>query len=123
MQSTESQEFLLEILRQAEEGKSIEFRLITSWSEFKFFRKSLLSTKLVVRALNSGAKTLFKDYCKDITTGSADFTQLLAYAQLKDIISFYERDIDTLKKMLDKYDDYLGQGHFWFSFLGGERVL
>ncbi len=123
MQSTESQEFLLEILRQAEEGKSIKFRLITSWSEFKFFRKSLLSTKLVVRALNSGAKTLFKDYCKDITTGSADFTQLLAYARLKDIISFYERDIDTLKKMLDEYDDYLGQGHFWFSFLGGERVL
>ena len=123
MQNTEAQDFLLEILKQAGEGKSIEFRLITSWAEFRFFRRSLLSTKLIVRTLRSAASRLFKQYCKDIPTGSADYLQLIAYSQLKDIISFYEKDVETLKKMLDEYDEYLGQGHFWYSVLGGERDL
>lgn len=123
MQDTEAQELLLEILNNAEEGKSIQFRFITSWSEFRFCSRQSKATKLVIRVLRSAAKDLFKTYCEEIVTGSADFTKLLAYSEFQDIIAFYERDLDTLKKMLDEYDEYLGQGHFWYSFLGGEREL
>ena len=123
MQDTEAQELLLSILNNAEEGKSIQFRFITSWSEFRFYWQNFRSTKLVIRVLRSAAKDLFKTYCEEIVTGSADFTKLLAYLEFQDIIAFYERDLDTLKKMLDEYDEYLGQGHFWYSFLGGEREL
>lgn len=121
MEQTEAQELLLEILTTAEEGKSIQFRLITSWSEFKFYRQNIRSTKLVVSSLKEAADKLFRSYCQAIPTGSADFTQLLAYSQLQEVIAFYEKDIDTLQKMLDEYDEYLGKGNFWFSFLGGER--
>lgn len=121
MQDTDAQELLLNILNNAEEGKSIQFRFITSWSEFRFYWQNFRSTKLVIRVLRSAAKDLFKTYCEDIAAGSADFTKLLAYTEFQDVIAFYERDLNTLKKMLDEYDEYLGQGHFWYSFLGGER--
>jgi hypothetical protein len=121
MQDIEAQEILLQILRQAEEGKSIEFRLIASWAEFKKYWRDYRSTKLIIRVLKESADGLFKHYCKEVATGPADFTELLAYSELLDVKAFYERDRDTLKKMLDEYDDYLGKGHFWYSFLGGER--
>lgn len=121
MQKIEAQQILTEILRQAEEGKSTEFRLIKSWSEFIFFWQTFKATKVVIKTLQEAADKIFKSYCKRITIGNAVFTQLLAYAHVQEVRLFYERDLATLKKMLDEYDDYLGQGHFWYSLLGGER--
>ena len=121
MQDTEAQDLLLEILKTAEEGRSVKFRLITSWYDYRARWRDYVATKLVVKTLKASAKKLFKHYCKSVKTGDADFTELLAYSQLLDIITFYKQDIDTLKKMLDEYDDYLWHGHFWYSFLGGER--
>lgn len=121
MQDIDAQELLLEILKTAEEGKSIEFRLITSWADFLSYRRDFIATRLVVNTLKESANKLFKHYCKAVKKGTADFTELMAYSQLLDIKAFYERDVETLKKMLNEYDEYLGKGHFWFSFLGGER--
>lgn len=123
MQDTEAQELLLQILNNAEEGKSIEFQLITSWSDFINTRRDYRASKLVVKMLKEAADNLFKVYCKDISAGSADFTKLLAYSELRDIKAFYERDIETLKKTLDEYVEYLGNGNFWYSFLGGIRDI
>lgn len=123
MQDTEAQEFLLEILKAAEQGKSAEFRLITSWYGFRNTQRDYRAAKLIIKMLKEASTNLFKSYCKEASTGSADFTQLLAYSQILDIKAFYEKDLDTLKRMLDEYDEYLGKGHFWFSFLGGERDI
>ena len=123
MQDTEAQQLLLNILAHAEEGKFTEFHFITSWLEFRFYFRTHKSTKLIIKTLRSAAKNLFKSYCKDISIGSADFTQLLAYAELQEVIAFYEKDLRIVKRMLDEYDNYLGRGHFWYSFLGGERQL
>jgi len=123
MQDKEAQELLLKILEYAEEGKLIQFQLITTWHDFISYWKDYRSTKLVIKMLTKAAANLFKTYCKEVSTGSTDFTKLLAYSQLQDVIAFYERDLDTLKRMLDEYDEYLGHGHFWFSFLGGTRDI
>ena len=121
MQDTEAQQLLLEILEQAEQKKFVEFRLITSWSEFMFYRRSRTSTKLVILALKQAAKEIFKTYLKQVKSGISDVNNLLAHAQLQDVIAFYEKDLETLQKMLDEYDNWLGQGHFFYSILGGER--
>jgi hypothetical protein len=71
--------------------------------------------------LRASASKLFKEYCKDVIAGISDITKLFAYARLQEIIAFYEKDLKTLKQMLDDYDYYLGDGHFWYSFLGGQR--
>jgi hypothetical protein len=67
-------------------------------------------------------KKLFKSYCREVSEGTADVNTLFAYIRLRDVIAFYEEELDTLQRMLDDYDNYLGQGNFWYSFLGGERI-
>jgi hypothetical protein len=123
MQDTEAQQLLLEILEQAEQKKFVEFRLIKSWSEFMFYRKSRTATKLIIKALDQSSRDLIKSYCKQVESGTSDVSWLLAYSELKDVIAFYEKDLETLQKMLDEFDNWLGQGHFFYSILGGERDI
>ena len=94
-----------------------------SWREFRYYAGLAKATKVIIRMLKSSNTRLFKDYCRDVIAGISDFNKLLAYKELEDVIAFYEADLKTLNKMLDDYDEYLGQGHFWYSFLGGERGL
>lgn len=123
MQTTEAQQLLLDILKNVNEGNSIQFRYIRSWQDFRYCRQQLRSTKLIIKTLESSSKKLLKSYCKDVTSGISDVNTLLACTRLKDVIAFYEKDLDTLKRMLDDYDNYLGEGYFWYSFLGGKRVI
>lgn len=124
MNNSEANQLLLDIITQAQEGKSVEFRYITSWSEFIYYTRLSRSTKLVIKALSASADKVFKEYCKDVIAGISDINKLLAYSQLQDIIAFYNNDLAILKRMLDEYDDYLGNwGNFWHAFLGGEREL
>ena len=123
MTNTEIHQFLLEVLEHVEKGESLEFRFITSWFEFDYYRRQAQSTKTLIKILESSSNRLFKDYCNDVIFGISHVNKLLAYSQLQDIIAFYQKDLDTINKMLDDYDDYLGQGHFWYSFFGGERDI
>lgn len=122
MQRTEAQQLLLDLIEQAKKPNT-EFTFITTWAEFRFYWQNFRATKLIIKTLESAVKKLFKDYCKDIIAGSADVNKLLAAKQLEDIITYYERELATLKRMLDDYDEYLGQGNFRYSVLGGERNL
>lgn len=122
MQQTEAQQLLVDIIEQANKPNT-PFTFITTWSEFRFYWRNRRATKLIIRTLEAAAGNLFKTYCKDITAGSADVTKLLAVKQLEGIIVYYKKELDTLQRMLNDYDDYLGKGNFWYSFLGGERNL
>jgi hypothetical protein len=123
MDNTEANQLLLEIIAQAENRQFTEFRLITSWAEFNQFRRNKLATKLIINMLKDSARSLLKGYCHSITLGTQDLTQLIAYTEIQDITAFYEQELLNLQKMIDEYDEYLGEGHFWYSFLGGERDL
>ena len=123
MDNTEAQQVLLEIIEQAQQQKFTEFRLITSWEEFRFYRKNILATRLIIGMLKEAAQNLFKAYCKTIESGTQDLQQLLAYTEILEITAFYEKELETLRKMVDEYDEYLWNGNFWYSFLGGERDI
>jgi hypothetical protein len=123
MNDTDVQQILLNIIQKAQEGQSLQFRFIMSWREFQHYQGVARSTKIIIRMLEDSNNRLFKEYCQDIIVGISDFNKLLAYNQLEDIIAFYEAELETLTRMLDDYDEYLSQGHFWYSFLGGERSL
>jgi hypothetical protein len=123
MDNTEAQQLLLEIIDQAQNRRFTEFRLITSWADFRFCRKNHLATKLIISMLKDSTRNLFNAYCKDIKSGIQDIQQLLAYTEIREITAFYEKELETLQRMIDEYDDYLGHGNFWYSFLGGERDL
>jgi hypothetical protein len=112
-----------DIINKAVEGKALPFRPILYWGEFKYYCKCVASTKIIIKVLKQSANNLFKEYCKDVIAGISDINKLLAYSQFLDIISFYKNELKTIKQMIDDYDEYLGDGHFWYSFLGGQRDI
>ena len=121
MDSTETTQLVLDILEKAQSNNHQPFQFILCWREFAYYRKLAVSTQLIIKTLQDSATGLFKEYCKDVIAGISDITKLFAYARLQEIIAFYEKDLKTIKQMLDDYDYYLGDGHFWYSFLGGQR--
>lgn len=123
MTDQETTLIIQEIINKAMEGKAHPFRSILYWSEFRYYQRWTRSTKLIIRTLKISAKNLFKEYCKDVIAGISDITKLLAYSQMLDIIVFYETDLSTIQSMLLEYEEYLGEGNFWYSFLGGRRDI
>ena len=124
MTDNEAQQLLLDIINQAQEGQALEFQYIKSWYEFKYYKRLARSTKVVISTLSFSANNLFNEYCRDVIAGISDVNKLLAYSHLRDIIAFYEKDLETVNQMLDEYDEYLGDwSKFWHAFLGGERDL
>ena len=114
MTEQETTLLIYEILNKALEGDALPFNLITCWNEYLYYLKWSRSTKIVIKTLKTSANKLFKEYCKDVIAGISDITKLLAYKQLLDVTAFYENDLATVHKMLDEYDDYLGDwGNFW----------
>ena len=123
MTDSETTQLILEILNKAREGKAHPFRPILYMSEFRYYKRWVLATKLIIKTLKTSAKKLLKDYCKDVIAGISGVTKLLAYSELLDVIAFYETDLKTVQQMLKDYDAYLDDGHFWYSFFGGRREV
>lgn len=123
MNDAETEQLILDIITKAQKGQAQPFRSILYWREFRYYTKWVRSTKLVIKTLELSANKLFKEYCQDVIVGISEVVKLLAYSQLLDIIEFYRKDLETVQSMLIEYDDYLGDGNFWYSFLGGRREL
>lgn len=121
MTDTDAKQLVLNIIEQAQNNETLKFQQIKFWHDFRYYTKLARSTKLIIKTLKTSAKRLFKEYCKDVEVGTSDVNKLLAYSQLQDIIAFYNTNLNVINRMLDDYDDYLGHGHFWYSFFGGER--
>lgn len=121
MNDADVKQLILNIINQAQEGKSIKFHYIESWQDYRYYRQVRRNTKILIQMLTPSARRLFKGYCKDVIAGISDVHKLLAYKRLCEVIAFYENDLEILKRMLYDYDEYLSQGNFWYSFLGGQR--
>ena len=122
MTDQDSKLIIQDIINKAQ-GPAQPFRPILYWSEYRYYQRVQLSNKLIIRALWSSAESLFTEYCLNVVTGTQDVSKLFAYSQLLDIKAFYERDLDTVKRMLDDYTAYILEGNFFYSFFGGRRDL
>lgn len=120
MNNISAEQLLQAILEQAE-GESSEFRLIQSIADYRDCLRWYKANKIVIKILKISSKKLYKAYCRTVTSGISDVTQLVAYAQLGDVIAFYENELKTIYNMLDEYEEYLWQGNFIYALLGGER--
>jgi hypothetical protein len=122
MTNTEFQQMILKIIEYAQTTPPSEFHFICNWVEYKYFKGKRRSYKLFAKGLHKGADRLFKTYCEGIRDGSANFNKLLAYQQMLQVISFYEREIVTISEMLNEYEAYLFDGNFLNSFIGVPRA-
>ena len=121
MTDTELTQVIQDIVTKALENKAQPFRPILYLTEFVYYYRLSISTKIVIKTLRDSAKKLFNEYCKDVINGISDVTKLLAYSQILDIKAFYENDLKTVKQMLDDYDEYLGNFRNFIGALFGER--
>ena len=111
----ETQQLLLEIIERAENRQFTEFRLLISWDEFRTHKQMARANKLIISMLKTSARNLINSYYKNVLIGISDVNELLAWRQLQEIIEFYQKDLETIQKMIDEYDDYLGEGNFWYD--------
>ena len=109
-----------DILIKALEGPALSFKPIVSWQEFRYYQKYKVSTKIIIKVLRQSATSLFMDYCRTVITGISDITKLFAYQQILDAATFYKTELETVQKMLDDYDAYLGKWRNLFNALLGE---
>lgn len=110
------------LLDHARTDTQIEFIKILNWREYSFYQEQLESLKVVCRILRRSAKRLFSNYCKAVSIGAADSTKLTAYAQLNEILAFYEKDLSTVSDMIYEYEKYLiDHNRFIWALLGNRR--
>ena len=121
MQDTGLQQFILELLEYAQTAKLSEFRLITKWEDYKFYRGKYKSYKLLLTGLTKSSDRLFKKYYKGVAEGNSNFNTLLAYQRFVKAIAFYTKELSIVKDMLDEYESYLVAGKFFEAFLGYVR--
>ena len=121
MTDQETTLLIQDIINKALEGKAHPFRPILYWSEYRYYRRWTFSTKIVIKTLKQSANNLFKEYCKDVIAGISDITKLLAYQQLLDIKDFYETDLNTVRQMIDDYEEYTHSFGNCIRALCGER--
>lgn len=117
------EQIVTEIVERATKGQFTEFHFIRSFNEFLYWREEVRITKLNIKSLTEVADKLFKNYCKEIVTGTADVTNLLAYTEITDIVAFYKTELSTFERMLDEYRGYLSHGNFIRALLGEERDI
>jgi hypothetical protein len=121
MTNTEVQQMMLDIIKEAQSSKPMEFHLISNWTEYKFYKSKRKTFKLIIKALQSSTNRLLKNYCRAIVLDIADITKLLAYHQMQQTISFFQHEHATISDMLYEYNVYLSTGNFMWAFLGGQR--
>lgn len=121
MQDIDTQELILKIIKQAEDGKHSEYHMITTWREYKYYQYQEESFETVIKVLRNCANSVFKEYCKEVPTGNAPFMKLLAYRQFEDIIAYYKQEQHTIQEMLLEYHDYLASGNLLRALFGEIR--
>ena len=117
----QTQKLITEIIRQAQEGKHTELKRVETLPEYWHYKQLDNSLMCVIKILQSCAESTFKSYLKDIITGDAKFTVLLAYLQFQDLINYYEKEQDIVQKMIVEYSNYLYSINFFAALFGLPR--
>jgi hypothetical protein len=121
MKDIEAKEIITQIIQQAEEQKGVKPHIINTLSEYLFYLDQEKSLKVVLKILRNCADYVFKEYCKEVITGNADFTKLLAFKEFHEIITYYSQELLIVNGMTDEYYKYLTSGNFINAIFGEER--
>lgn len=116
-------DLLLFLIRTTESGKHRQFQLLENWQEYTRAKQVKRTEAIVVASLQESAKKLFKKYCKAIKSGETDVIKLLAYCTTKEVLSFYEEELNIISDMINEYECYLFNGNLLDFVLGTQRPI
>ena len=111
-----NEDFVADLISNAEQAKHQQFRFITCWEAYKYYRKLRWSHILLVKGLKESTNKIFKKHCKAVRAGNSDILTMIAYCTVKNVLSFYEEELNTITDMLDEYECYLLRGN-WLDFV------
>jgi hypothetical protein len=117
---TESQELFLQLIEHALNDKHTEFEKLLYFDSYLGARITYRATKKVIDILDESADDLFNKYCKAIRKQQADVNMLIAYKQIQQAILYYKEEQKIIKDMLEDYEDWLREGHFFKAAFCGE---
>lgn len=121
MYYNDTQQMMLTIIEHAQTAKPSEFHLIRNWKEYRYYKGKRRSFKLLTKALRKGVDRLLTRYCDSVATGKENFNTLVAYQQMVEVLTFYERELATVTGMIYEYEAYLFEGNYVSAFLGEIR--
>lgn len=108
--------FMAELIAKAEQAKHRQFRFITCWEDYKYYKKLRWSHILLVKSLKESANKIFKKHCKTVKAGNSEALTVIAYCTVNRVLNFYEEELDIITEMVDEYECYLVRGN-WLDFL------
>ena len=126
MYDQETREIVEQLIQQAQEDQHTQPHTLVTWQEFMFYRKQVKAYKVVINILQKSADNLFKSYCYDVIKGETEFSKVLAYVQLLDIVDYYQQEHDIVNEMVKEYDKYLEEGNltnFICAIFGAVREI
>lgn len=113
-----NEEFLSDLINTAETGKHEQFRLLKSWQEYCYMRRTRRGQQLLITSIEKSIAKLFNAYCKAASAGESKVYKLLAYCALKNVLLFYKEELRITRDMLEEYECYLAYGN-WLDFVFG----
>lgn len=116
-----AQKITNDLIKYAESGKHVNFRLLRTWQEYFAIRRRRRAIGIIIKSLTTSRRKLLDRYCKDIPGQKTDFIKLLAYKALGDTLDFYIEEHRILSDMIDEYDFYILDGNFGDFILYGGR--
>jgi hypothetical protein len=115
--NTPYEKLLKDIIKHADAGEHTEFRFLRTWHEYTVMRRACRMIRRIIKGLQWSVNKRFSKYCEMLTTGEAQFTDLIICNSLKDVINFYEEELNIITDMLDEYTVYLSYGNYISSIL------
>jgi hypothetical protein len=118
--TTEEQEELFQVLTEnALSGDHTKKEFIQNTSEWWLMQDARSGLLKVIALYDSIVGSLYKEYCKQVLQGTADFEMLVALRQFKACVDFYQEEFNQLEDMAKEYRAYLNSGHLidqWLLF-------
>lgn len=119
-QTAEEQEELFKALTEkALHNEHNKFEFIKTITEVRIMIATKHGLYKILNLYNLIIKNLYKEYCKQVLLGTADFNLLYALRQYKECKVFYETELKTVQDMLGEYEAYISRGHFLDQWLFG----
>ena len=112
---------ILDLIEYAQAGNHLDFKLITSWTEYWKARKLRKDLRSLIKRLRASMNRLFKDYCKRVVKGTANVNDVVAYVTFNELVLFETEELKIVEDILDEYETYLSKNNFIISLLGFER--
>lgn len=110
-----------QLIQRAKEGNHTTFEFLCSIEEYFAAREIRAGLRKVVESFTDSRDKLFKAYLRTVERDSGNLDVVLALAELKTVINYYEKELEITEDIIDEYRVYVHSGHIIDTLIGNYR--